>query len=76
MYAIRSYYGLFGAARDDRDDFHAVDVLEAVEVLFTESAGAGEGNTHVVFLHVIPAEAGISLILVGPGSPRSQLSLG
>ena len=39
--------GLLGAARDDRGDLDAVDVLQAVEVLFAERAGAGEGNAHV-----------------------------
>src|SRR5690606_22666778 len=38
--------GLFGAAGDDRDDLDPVDVLEAVEMLFTEGTGAGEGNAH------------------------------
>src|SRR5690606_20722791 len=38
--------GLFGPPRNDRGDFHPVDVLQAVEVLFAERAGAGQGNTH------------------------------
>ena len=49
---------LFGIARNDRGDLYAVDVLEAVEVLFTESAGAYEGNTHGNLLGVSVKDKG------------------
>ncbi len=37
---------LLGGAADDRDDLDAVDQLQAVEMLFTERAGARECDPH------------------------------
>ena len=36
------FLGLGQIAADERDDFHAVDVLDAVQVLDAEGAGAGQ----------------------------------
>jgi hypothetical protein len=38
--------GLPGLTADHRNDFDAVDSLEAVEVLFAKGAGTDQGNTH------------------------------
>ncbi len=38
----------FEPASDQRGHFHAIDVLQSVEVLFTECAAAGECDLHGV----------------------------
>ena len=36
-------------AADDRGDGDAVDIFEAIKMLFAKGAGTGEGNTHGIF---------------------------
>ena len=38
------FLGFFQVAADQRDDFHAVDVLDAVQVFDAEGTGAGQGD--------------------------------
>ena len=43
---VGALLGLFEAAADDGDDLDAVDLLDTVEVLLTEGAGAGDNDFH------------------------------